>query len=216
MDLYACMYVCMYRCNKAHSDTHGSVSAGPRRGACSSALAGVLSPSGYGVLGSAAMDAFDRSTTSPRNKIQTGQGLRFFWYAVWTIHLFSVTSGLPPQGSPAPTIASGRTALPADLLYQNSTKRYSVDALGAGLYLDTPGRVRLTGSSTIRLFAAWQINWAHNFSGSLLPSRLHPILASGACSCSVTATHGLLPQIRWRSTCLLWRDRAPRSCRRCR
>ena len=132
---------------------------------------------------------------SPRNKIQTGQGLRFFWYAVWTIHLFSVTSGLPPQGSPAPTIASGRTALPADLLYQNSTKRYSVDALGADLYLDTPGRVRLTGSPTIRLFATWQINWAHNFSSSLLPSRLHPMLASGACSCSVTATHGLLPKI---------------------
>ena len=64
-------------------------------------------------------------------------------------------------------------------------------AVSTGLYLDTPGRARLTGLPTSGLNAVQQVNWAHNLSGSLLPTRLHQMLASGACSCRA-ATPGLL------------------------
>ena len=193
--MYACMHVCMYACMKAHSDTHGVCPRDPV-GVC------VLC-SGWGsfwgccavfwvlALGSMPRAAMD-STTSSRNKIRIGQGLGLCSCAIWILCLSFVNSGPPQQGRPATTIASGRTAVPAGLLYRSFAKQYSADALSAGLHLDIPGRVRLTGSPTLGLHDMWQTHWAHNFSGSMPPLCLHLMLASGAYSRSVTITHCLL------------------------
>ena len=136
----------------------------------------------------AAMDT-DRAITSPWNKIhevassQKGPNLSMSWYFVW---IFSLSLDLPTQGSLATTtIVSGRAYLTDVPLPCDDTARFMASAFSAGLCLDTPGRARLTGLPTSGL------NWAHNLSGSLLPTRLHQMLASGACSCRAT-TPGLL------------------------
>ena len=172
----------------------------------------------------AAMDG-DRAITSPWNKIhevassQKGPNLRMSWYFVW---FFSLSLDLPTQGSLATTIVAGRAYLTDVPLPCDDTARFMASAFSAGLYLDTPGRARLTGLPTSGLNAVQQVNWAHNLSGSLLPTRLHQMLASGACSCRAT-TPGLLLTVHdrfklqpWRSTCICWKDRALLSFRRCR
>ena len=136
----------------------------------------------------------DRAITSPWNKIhevassQKGPNLSMSWYFVW---FFSLSLDLPTQGSLATTIVSGRAYLTDVPLPCDDTARFMASAFSAGLCLDTPGRARLTGLPTSGLNAVQQVNWAHNLSGSLLPTRLHQMLASGACSCRAT-TPGLL------------------------
>ena len=138
---YVCMYVCMYvrmcMCIKAHSDTHGVCPRDPV-GVCVLSLwlgfafpfGGAVRCSGFWLWGSLPRAAMD-STTSSRNKIRTGQGLRLCSCAIWILCLSFVNSGLPQQGRPATTIASGRTAVPAGLSYRSYAKQYSADALSA-------------------------------------------------------------------------------------
>ena len=187
---HACIYVCMYVCvYKAHSVLCSRV-WGPLFGVSLGCLGSGLRSFLRGFLALVAM-ATDRSTTSPWNKM-AGHQLSLLLQVIWVLCTAISACGLPHQGSPAATILPGRPALPAGLLHRSSVERCPVDELSAGLHPDTPGRVRLTGLPTLRLYAARQVNWAHNLSGSMLPSRLHPMLASGACSCSVTTIQGLL------------------------
>ena len=108
----------------------------------------------------AAMDT-DRATTSPWNKIHEvasslkGPNLRMSWYFVW---FFSLSLALPTQGSLATTIVSGRAYLTEVPLPCDDTARFMASAVSTGLYLDTPGRARLTGLPTSGLNAVQQVN----------------------------------------------------------
>ena len=135
--------------------------------------------------------ATDRTMTSPWNKM-AGHQLSLLLQVTWILCTAVSACGLPRQGSQAATILSGRPAQPTGHLPRSSTERCPVHMLCAGLHPDAPGQVRLTGLSTLRLYTAWRIRWAHHLSGSMLPSRLHPLLASGACSYSNTTTQSLL------------------------
>ena len=135
--------------------------------------------------------ATDCTMTSPWNKM-AGHQLSLLLQVTWILCTAVSACGLPRQGSQAATILSGRPAQPIGLLPRSSTERCPVHMLCAGLHPDAPGQVRLTGLSTLRLYTAWRIRWAHHLSGSMLPSRLHPLLASGACSYSNTTTQSLL------------------------
>ena len=191
--MYVCMYVCVYSCLRLTAICASCLGApvGVSLGCLGSGLWSL--PGVTGVCLSCALVAMatDRTMTSPWNKM-AGRQLRLLLQVTWVLCMAVSACGLPRQGSLAATILSGRPAQPIGLLPRSSTERCPVHMLCAGLHPDAPGQVRLTGLPTLRLYTAWRIHWAHHLSGSMLPSRLHPLLASGACSCSDTTTQSLL------------------------